>query len=150
MSDDKKLTPAERLKAVEERSAKKAEAIAAAREEQYATDREKIAELEEKLGQKVYISNQVRQFTQGFPVVVGIRAPTVPEYKRLFSQINRTKGNDDAKVAAHQMLAQVCWVYPEEPESREAMLEANSGLLASIGNYANKLAEVEIDDEGKG
>ena len=148
MNEEKK-SPAQRLKELEDRQFAKEQAIAAEREEQYATDREAIDALSEKLGVKVHYSKQVRQFVRGVPVIVGVRAPDAAEYKRLFSKMNRTNSNGDAKVAAHTELAQSCWVYPADGPTREAMLEANSGLLASVGNFANKLAEVEISEEGK-
>lgn len=145
-----KLTPAQRIEAIEKKKQAREAAEAAAREDQYATDREAISDLEEKLGINIHFSKQVRQFVAGMPVVVGVRAPSEAEYKRLFSQINRSNGNGDAKVAALTMLAQVCWVYPEDAATRKSMVESNSGLLVSVGNFANKLAEVEIEEEGKG
>lgn len=144
-----KLTPAERLAVVEEKAKRKREAIEEAREEQYATDREAIVKLEEELGIEIHFSKQVRQYVPGLPVIVGMRAPSEGEYKRVFSKMNNTKAHSDAKVAAHVELAQVCWVYPEASEIRKAMIAANSGLLASVGNFAHKLAEVEILEEGK-
>ncbi len=149
MSGDAKQTPAQRVAAIEARKAARTAVADAAREEQYATDRERIADLEDQLGIEIHISKQVRQHVPGCPVVVGVRAPGEGEYKRFFSQINKSNGNGDAKVSALKMLAEVCWVYPADPEQRKALLSANSALLASVGNFANKLAEVEIADEGK-
>ena len=149
MSDEaKKPTRAERLAALEKKQADRDAAEAEAREEQYVTDREAIAALSDKLGVRVHHSKQVKQFVPGVPVIVGVRAPEAGEYKRLFSKVNNAK-NGDARVAALNELAQSCWVYPAEGPERQAMLDANSGLLASVGNFANKLAEVEIAEEGK-
>ncbi len=143
-------TAAERIQAATDRRAAKADAEATAREEQFATDLEAIEALESKLGLRIYYSKQVRTFVAGLPVVVGVRAPDPNEYKRMFSMVNRTGGNGDAKVSALLTLAQACWVYPEDTATRAAMTEANAALLASVGNFANTLAEVELREEGKG
>ncbi len=148
MIDDR--TAAQRIDAVNARRAAKAEAETKAREEQFATDLEAIEALEEKLGQRVSYSSQVRAFVPGTPVVVGVRAPDPSEYKRLVSMIAKNGNHGDAKVAAVIQLAEVCWVYPADKPTRDAMVEANAGLLASVGNFANTLAEVELKEEGKG
>lgn len=143
------LTPAQRIAAANDRRAAKAEAEANAREAQFATDLEAIEALEEKLGVRVHYSKQVRTFVPGLPVVVGVRAPDPGEYKRLLSMISRAGGNGEAKVSALLVLAQQCWVYPEDKGTRDAMADANAALLASVGNFANTLAEVELKEEGK-
>lgn len=143
-------TAADRIAAASDRRAAKAEAELAAREEQFATDLEAIEALEEKLGLRVHYSKQVRTFVPGLPVVVGVRAPDPDEYRRMFSLVNRSGGNGDAKVSALMTLANACWVYPVDPAARIAMSKANAALLASVGNFANTLAEVELREEGKG
>lgn len=144
------LTPAERIAAAQARREAKAEAETKAREAQFATDLEAIEELEGKLGVRIRYSQQVRTFVPGLPVVVGVRAPEAGEYKRLLSMTARAKDNGEAKVHALLDLARQCWVYPADPATRDAMMEANAALLASVGNFANSLAEVELKDEGKG
>ncbi len=142
-----KLTAAERIAAATERRAVKADAEAEAREEQFATDLEAIEALEAKLGVRVHYSKQVRTYVPGLPVVVGVRAPDAAEYKRMLSMVSRSKDNGDAKVAAVLTLAASCWIYPEEKATRDAMVDANAALLASVGNFANSLAEVELKEE---
>jgi len=148
VSEDKKLTAEERIAASAARRAAKAEAETKARTEQFADDLEAIEALEEKLGERVRYSAQVKQYVPGLPVVVGVRAPATAEYKRLVSMVNKSK-DADAKVMAVNTLAQSCWVYPEKKETRDAMIEANAGLLSSVGNFAYSLGEVELKDEGK-
>lgn len=148
--DDTAPTPAERIQAAMDRRTEKKDAEAKAREAQFAADLEAIEALESKLGLRIHYSAQVRTFVAGMPVVVGVRAPEPSEYKRMFSMVNRTGGNGDAKVSALLTLAQACWVYPEDKVTRDAMTEANAALLASVGNFANTLAEVELKEEGKG
>ncbi len=138
------------LEEIKARRAARAAATEEARAAQYLIDCKAIEALEAEHGYVLNISQQVRQFVPGCPVVVAVKAPSELEYKRFFQQINRSKGNADAQMAAHAMLAQVCWVYPENPEARKAMVAANGGLLASVGNLANKLAELNADEEGKG
>lgn len=147
MSTEK--TAAQRIADAQDRRQAKADKEKAARAEQHATDLEAIEALEDKLGQKIYPSKQLTQFKAGLPIVVGIRVPTNAEYKRQVSKLNRANGNGDAKVAAQNEMANACWAYPEDPTTRNEMLEANTGLIASIGVYANKLAEAEFTEEGK-
>jgi len=143
----KALTAAERIAAAQERRTKKTDAEASAREEQFATYLEAIEQLEAKLGIRIRYSNQIRTFVPGMPVVVGVRAPEPAEYKRLLSQVSRSNGNGDAKVAGIIALGHACWVYPEDKATRDAMIEANAALVASVGNFANTLAEVELKEE---
>jgi hypothetical protein len=143
------LTAAQRIEAANKRRAEKVEAEAKAREEQFATDLEAIEALEAKLGVRLRYSSQVRNFVPGLPVIVGVRSPEPAEHKRLVSMVNRSNNNGDAKVAAVATLAQSCWVYPEEKLTRDAMLDANAGLLSSVGNFAYSLGEVELKEEGK-
>jgi hypothetical protein len=124
-------------------------AEASARAAQYEADRLAMYALGKARGFKVHHSAQVRQYVRGLPVVVGVRAPDAAEYKRFFQQVQRA-GNADAKIAAHALLAEACWVYPEDKPTRDAMLAANGGLLASVGNFAAALAEVELKEQGKG
>jgi hypothetical protein len=147
--NEETVTPEERVAAVKARRAARDTSNAKARTAQEAVDLEAIEKLEEEHGYTLNVEHQVSQFVPGHPVIVGIRPPTEVEYKRFFSQINRSGGQGDAKVAAQMMLAQVCWAYPEDPDSRKAMLGANAALLASVGNIANKLAELKQDEAGK-
>jgi hypothetical protein len=131
------------------RAARKAETDKA-RAEQYAKDLAAIDALEcENLsGGMLDISLRVTNFVPGLPSLVGVRAPKEIEYKRFFQQINRA-GNADAKMAALEQMAKTCWVYPADEAQRKAMLEANPGLIACVGNLANKLAEMQTAEEGK-
>ncbi len=143
------LTPAQRIAASNERREARAKAEAEQREAQFADDLEAIEALEIKLSVRVRHSAQVKQYVAGLPVVVGVRAPDPSEHKRLVSMVNRSNNNGDAKVAAVATLAQSCWVYPEDKPTRDAMIEANAGLLSSVGNFAYSLGEVELKEEGK-
>lgn len=149
MSDAPK-TLSERRAELEKRRADREAKVQANREEQEVSDREAIDALEEEKGITIHVSQPTRNFAPGVPVVVGVRAPSDAEYKRYFTQVNRSQGHADAKLAAHKMLAEVCWVYPTDPKVRAAMIETNAGLLASVGNFATKLAEVAMEEEGKG
>jgi hypothetical protein len=92
----------------------------------------------------------VKTFVAGLPVVVAVRAPDAAEMKKMVTMVNKNKDHVDAKIAAVRDLAEVCWVYPEDKETRKAMCEANAGLHSSIGNFAYSLGEVELKEEGKG
>jgi hypothetical protein len=120
-----------------------------ARDEQMSKDREAIDTLETEHGYVLDVSLSVKHFVPGHPVIIGVRPPKGAEYKRYFQQINRANAGPDAKGAAHETLAQTCWAYPSEPESRKVLIDSNPALLAQVGNIANKLAELEREDEGK-
>lgn len=142
-------TPAERKAAAYARRAAREATSAEARDAQEVVDLEAIEAIEAERGYTLDVGFQVQQFVPGAPVIVGVKAPTELEYKRYFQQVNRSSGNADAKIAAHVMLAQVAWVYPEDKDARAAMLAANGGMLASIGNHASKLAELRRTEAGK-
>jgi hypothetical protein len=131
------------------RAARKKGVDDAARKAQEGIDLEAIDALEEEHGWDIDVSLRVRNAVAGLPVVLGVRRPTAPEYKRFFQSVNRA-GNADAKMAAHAQLAEVCWVYPADKGARETLLEANPGLMAGAGNVAIKLAELEVAETGKG
>jgi hypothetical protein len=143
-------TPEQRSAAARKRRADRELDTAKARAAQEAIDLEAIERLESAGGYTMNVENQVTQHVPGHPVIIGIRPPTEPEYKRFFSQINRANGNGDAKVAATVMLAQSCWAYPEDPASRAALVAQNAALIASVAAVANKLAELKQDEAGKG
>jgi hypothetical protein len=131
------------------RAARKAEAERL-RAEQYAKDLAAIDALEcEHPDWVLDISLRVTNFVPGAPSLVGVRAPKELEYKRFYQSINRA-GNADAKMQAFEQLAKTCWAYPTDEKARQSMCEANPALLVGVGNLANKLAEMQSAEEGKG
>lgn len=138
-----------KVEEIEARRAKRKDAAEKARVEQYGKDLEAIDALEVKNGYELDISLRVTNFTVGAPSLVGVRAPSELEYKRFFQSVNRA-GNADARMAAHELLANTCWVYPEDEEARQTLKGANPGLVAGVGNRAIKLGEMQSDAEGKG
>lgn len=144
-----RMDPIRKAAEIEERRAKRRAELEAKRAEQYAADLEAVDAYEVEKGVTLDITLRVANFVPGHPTLVGVRTPTELEYKRFFQSVNRA-GNADAKMTAHQQLAACCWVYPEADASRKAMLEANPGLLAVVGNKAIKLAELQAEEEGKG
>jgi hypothetical protein len=145
----KHLTADQRIAASAARRAERAEAEADARKEQFADDLEAIEAIEAKLGARVRYSAQVSNFVPGLPVIVGVRPPEPAEHKRFVKMVNANGNNADAKIAAVAQLAQLCWVYPEDKFTRDAMVQANAGLISSVGNFAYSLGDVELKDEGK-
>lgn len=139
-----------RRAAIEAKRAAKAAAVADLRNEQEVSDLEAIDALEEKADCTYDVSFSVSQFVAGHPVRLAIRPPDGDEYKKFIKQVSAAGDSADAKVKALQALAMVCWVYPSEKASREALLSANGGLLASVGSRAVKLAELKADEEKKG
>ncbi len=123
-----------------------------AREEQMSKDREAIDGLETEHDYVLDTTLTTKRFIPGRAVIIGVRPPKSVEYKRYFQSVNRANAGPDAKSAAHEALATVCWAYPppSDTESRKLILEANPALLAQVGTVASHLAELEKEEEGKG
>lgn len=132
---------------LEARRAKRRQAQEAAKEEQYAKDLAAIDEYEQKHNVELDVALRVPDFMEGLPAVVGVM-PRPREYKR-FLQLAQSAKNDAKKAEALEQLARVAWAYPEDKETREAMLERMPGLLLQIGSRAVKLCEAELSGEGK-
>lgn len=134
---------------IEARRAARRAVSDAARDEQEAKDLEAIDALEvasaENLG-----TMRVNGYVPGQPVRVAFRAPSEAYYKRFCQQVRKAGPNLEARGAAQDMLAQVCWVYPAKPEDQKAMVAAFPGTLVSIAIEVAKLAELNRDEEGKG
>lgn len=100
-------------------------------------------------GVDIDIALSVRNMVAGQPVILGVRRPSRSEHKRFVQTVTRASGNADAKMSAIDQLGEVCWVYPTDKASRDALVEANPGLIGSVGNRAYKLVELESEAEKK-
>lgn len=132
------------------RQHEKHNAAAAYRAERELIDYEVIAGIEDEKGIEVNTSLTVRNVVADAPVVLGVRAPTPAEYKRLVQTLHRPGITAEQKVAAAEQLARSCWVYPADPAVREQICAANSATMTQIGSLAQQLAELRAADEGKG
>jgi hypothetical protein len=122
-----------------------------AREEkrQYVADLKARIAAEEEHGRCTAV--KLPRFVKGVPTFALVRAPSGAEYKRYKSMaFNSADKKAEAKIAATEMLARSCWVYPAETPEQEAMLAVASGLLSSISLAAQRLAEGKAEEEGKG
>lgn len=134
---------------------KKLEDLREAREKeeeaQLEKDLEAQIELESEHGALVTV--KPKKYVSGQPTFALVRTPTSSEYKRFKAMVaSAGEGKARAKKVqeAGELLAKVCWVYPQEEEDRGSMLEVFPGLLTSMGIVAAKLAEGDEADEGKG
>jgi len=130
------------------RNARKA-ALSSDREEQFAKDLEALDALEVEHGDGVVARLDVDHFVKGHPTFVVVRAPTGIQYKRFADMVTRAGEQATKRREATDMLAQSCWLYPDEAQRKE-MLEHFPGLLPAISLRAMQLAEAKAADEGKG
>jgi hypothetical protein len=132
-----------------QRAARKA-AHDAARDEQTAADLAAIYALEVSLDDELAVLH-VPRYRAGLPAAVAVRPPTEPEYRRFVQMIRRAKDNLEARGAAQDMLAEVCWVYPpkEEAETRRKLVEAFPGIIPTMALEVSRLAELRTEREGK-
>ncbi len=145
------MTKVEEIEA--RRAARQAE-LAKAEAAQYELDLEARDALEVQYGDGAVAGVKIR-FKAGFPTRIFLRTPKSVEYKRYVDKVGRAAANKGKTTADHlraaqEELARACWVYPKEPEQREAVLEEFPGLLSSIVLAATTLAEGQAEEEGKG
>jgi hypothetical protein len=135
----------------ESRAARKA-AREEAKAAQRVRDLEAIDALEQEHGDDSIKTLAAPRFVEGLPSLVAVRPPTASEYKRFQDQILRAKENLSERSKAVNLLAESCWAYPskDEKDLRGRIAEAFPGILSSLGIAATKLAEMEIQEEGKG
>lgn len=145
-------TAEQRIAEIEARRAERAEQLAGQRVEQYAQDMEALDALEAKHGPENVARLDVKRYVPGHPTFVVLKAPSLQYYRRFCDQVAKAQGSGDAKTRqnAQDDLAKSCWVYPEEPKARDAMLEAFPGLLLSVCLKAVELVEAKAAEEGKG
>ena len=118
--------------------------------EQRVSDLEAREKVEEEHG--ICAAVGVARFAPGFPTCAYVRTPNSLEYKRYVDQIGKAveKKNAAAQRSASELLAHSCWVYPETPDAKKAMLDGFPGLLTPISLAAASLAEGKAEEEGKG
>lgn len=134
---------------IEARRAERKSAAEAARKEQYAKDLEAIDDLEVKSGDEI-TTLKVASFKAGLPTLVGIKAPSEQYYKRYAQMIRRAGQNLEKAAEAQEMLADSCWVYPDDKQVRKEMREAFPAVLMSIVVKVNELVELKSEDEKNG
>lgn len=137
------------IEALELQREKGFDAEAQERKRQYVIDLKARIAAEEEHGRCTAV--QLSRFVKGVPTFALVRSPTTSEYKRYkamaFSSADKKA---EAKIAATELLARSCWVYPSDSAQQAAMLDVASGLLSSISLAAQKLAEGKAEEEGKG
>ncbi len=137
--------------AIEARRAARREAAAAARAEQERVDLHAIDALEEK-GAETLHTMTAGGYKVGVPVRIAFRPPTAPQYTRYKDQVNRAADKKDpgARIAAQELLAESCWVYPEDADARAAVRDAFPGTLISLAIEVVKFVEMQSEEEKKG
>src|SRR5687768_8755928 len=113
---------------IENRRAERKAAAAKAREEQYAKDLEAIDALEVESGEEL-ATLKVATYKPGLPTLVGVKAPSEAYYKRFAQMIRKAGQNLEARAHAQDLLADSCWAYPTDADTRKAMREAFPGVL---------------------
>jgi len=145
------LVAAPKLSKVEEIQARreaKREALEAQKEEQRAIDLEALEALEDEHG----INNIVWMdlpYTPGLVSLVAAKCPT-PAYMKRYRDMCKTKNEKHPDyIAAAEMLAAVCRVYPPEQDDYKKVLDARPGVHVQLGVAAMKLGSGREQDESK-
>jgi hypothetical protein len=141
-----------KLAEIEARRAERKGKLDEAKKVQACADLEAYDALEVEHGDENVASLEVERFVEGHPTFVVLKAPDGPQYKRFVDQVSRAveKNNLIERRKAQDLLAESCWIYPNTPEARKAMLAAFPGLLVSIAVRATQLVEGKASAEGKG
>lgn len=145
-----KASDVDELQAIEDRLERKREEKAKAERAQRIIDLQAREKLEEE--HDAISAVKVARHVAGQPTMAFIRTPSPGEYKRYRDTTAKsaTSKNTKSQNDAADLLARACWVYPADRDAQDAMLEAYPGLLVSLTIAAQKLAEGNAVDEGKG
>lgn len=151
MSDEAIVSAEEQeLAAIEERRAKRREAMKAARRPQEVIDNKAIDNLEEEHGFDRLRVLRTPYFREGLPAAVVVKSPGGTSYwKRFQDQIRDAKGNKQLEGAAQDMLARACIVYPADAEVLKAMCVEFPNLLNDSAGAAATLGKLDMEGEKK-
>lgn len=118
---------------------------------QQVADLKALARLEDDNPTMVYAAVEAPSFVPGFPTKVYVRMPDTLTHRRFNTQVQSglDRNSTKAKQEAIDLLGQSCWVYPEDPKDRDAMLTAFPGLLTWLGVAAQKLIAAKVEEEKK-
>ena len=138
-----------KLEEIEARRAARKAAAADAKAAQYALDMEAIDALEIEHVDDFVAAMKTPGHKPGLPVVCAVKAPSEAYYKRFCQMVRKAGNNLEARGAALDLLAESCWAYPDDAETKKALMSAFPGLLSSIGVKATELVELKAAEEGK-
>lgn len=103
-----------RIQEIEERRAKRKEATAKARDEQYAKDLEQIDRIEQELGDDRVTVLEMPSFVAGLPTVVVVKTPSKGVVDRFRQMVRKAGKNAEALGAAADLLYPESIVYPDK------------------------------------
>lgn len=133
------------IEEIEERRAKRKEAIAKAREEQYEKDLEQVDKLEAECGDDRVGVLKMPSFIAGLPTLVVVKTPTASVFNR-FRQMVRKAGQKTVEIgAAKDLMAASCVGYPDQ-ETYDRMREEWPSIHDNVGLEAIRLGESEGKD----
>lgn len=156
MSDEKKLTPAERIAAVNEKRERLKKTEADAKSEQQATDLEALCELEEEHGFERVLRVDIGGWKpgEGAATLAVVRIPKSSEsiFKRFESTVSKSKEGTSANLDALHLLADACLLYPSaktQPDLHKATFELAPGLRSNLGLQISKTVQGKAEEEKK-
>lgn len=136
----------EELKA--KREALRAE-YAEAEAKQAEIDLAALLDAEQEHGFGAVRSLKVRGYKKGLPTMAIVKSPGgTPFYRKYLDELANAK-SDMKKRDAALALGRACIIYPPKGDVLDAMLDAFPGLPLSASMAAQKLAELETDEEKK-
>lgn len=127
---------------IEERRAKRKEAIAKNREAQYLRDLEQVDRLETELGDDRVKVLHTPSFVAGLPTLVVVKTPSAPHFNRFRQMVRNAKEKSQKIGEAKDMLASTCVAYPED-EVYKRMCEEWPSIHDNVGIEAIALGEAE-------
>jgi hypothetical protein len=130
------------IEEIEERRAKRKEATAKARAEQYEKDLEEVDKIEAQLGDDHVKILHTPSFVAGLPTLVVVKMPTSSLFNRFRQQVRKAGQKTEAIGNAKDMLAAECVVYPAK-DVYERMREEWPSIHDSVGIEAIQLVEAE-------
>jgi len=133
------------IEEIEERRAKRKEAIEKARGAQYEKDLEEVDKLEIEHGDDRVGVLKMPSFVTGLPTLVVVKTPAAAQFNRFRTRVRKAAQNTEAIGAAKDELAQSCLAYPDAA-TYERMREAWPSIHDNVGLEAIRLGEAE----GKG
>lgn len=137
------------MKELQERREKLRAEYAEAESKQAEVDYAALVDAEEEYGFGAVQTLKVKQFQPGLPTFVVLRNPGgTPFYRKYLDEMGNAK-SASKKQDANAALGVACLVYPPKGEIRDRMLQAFPGLSLSAGLAAQRLAELDAEDEKK-
>jgi hypothetical protein len=131
------------IEEIEERRAKRKDAIAKARAEQYEKDLIEVDKLEQELGDDKVRMLHTPSYSPGLPTVVLVKTPATSAFNRFRQMVRKANQKTEMIGAAKDLLASTCVAYPPDDAIYKRMCEEWPSLHDVVGVEAIELGQAE-------